>query len=65
MIKIMDYAQCGNDIFIRENEATGVEDIVADLIYDVRKNGDEALYRSPARGGHGRQVFRQRPSALL
>ena len=45
MIKIMDYAQCGNDIFIRENEATGVEDIVADIIYDVRKNGDEALYR--------------------
>ncbi len=45
MIKIMDYAKCGNDIFIRENEASGVEEIVADIIYDVRKNGDEALLR--------------------
>ncbi len=45
MIRIMDYALCGNDIFIRENEASGVEDIVADIIADVRKNGDEALFR--------------------
>ncbi len=45
MIRIMDYSSCGNDIFIRENEASGVEDVVADIIYDVRKNGDEALYR--------------------
>lgn len=45
MIKIMDYAKCGNDIFIRENEASGVEEIVADIIYDVRRNGDEALFR--------------------
>ena len=45
MIKIMDYAKCGDDIFIRENQASGVEDVVADIIADVRKNGDEALYR--------------------
>ncbi len=45
MIKIMDYARCGDDIFIRENEASGVENVVADIIADVRKNGDEALYR--------------------
>ncbi|MBQ7835785.1 MAG: histidinol dehydrogenase [Clostridia bacterium] len=45
MIRIMDYSKCGNDIFIRESSASGVEDIVADIINDVRKNGDEALYR--------------------
>lgn len=45
MIRIMDYSKCGNDIFIRESYASGVEDIVADIISDVRKNGDEALYR--------------------
>ncbi len=44
MIKIMDYELCGDDIFIRGDEATGVEDVVADIIYDVRKNGDKALY---------------------
>ena len=45
MIRIMDYSKCGNDLFIRESSASGVEDIVADIINDVRKNGDEALYR--------------------
>ena len=44
MIKIMDYSVLGEDIFIRGDEATGVEDVVADIIYDVRKNGDKALY---------------------
>lgn len=44
MIKIMDYGVLGEDIFIRGEEATGVEDVVADIIYDVRKNGDKALY---------------------
>lgn len=44
MIKIMDYALLGEDIFIRGDETTGVQDVVADIIYDVRKNGDKALY---------------------
>ena len=45
MIKIYKYGQVSNDeIFARENIDAGVEDIVLDIIYNVRKNGDKALY---------------------
>ncbi len=45
MIRIMDYAQCGDDIFIRGDLYTGdVSDTVADIINDVRNRGDEALF---------------------
>ena len=44
MIKIMNYAECGDDIFIRGDSATGVEDVVSAIINDVRENGDKALY---------------------
>ena len=45
MIKIYKYGEVSNDeIFARENIDSGVEDIVADIIYNVRKNGDKALY---------------------
>lgn len=45
MIKIYKYGEVSNDeIFARPDMATGVEDIVADIIYNVRKNGDKALY---------------------
>ena len=37
------------DIVSREMTAAGVEDVVADIIYDVRKNGDEALCRYAAK----------------
>ncbi len=44
MIKIYKYGEVSNDeIFARPDMKTGVEDVVADIIYDVRKNGDAAL----------------------
>ena len=46
MIKIYDSKKISLDeILIRENAASGVEDIVSDIIRDVRKNGDAALYK--------------------
>lgn len=45
MIKIMKYGQVPNsEIFARGMEAAGVEDVVADILADVKKNGDKALY---------------------
>lgn len=45
MIKIYKYGEVANsEIFARENIDAGVEDIVTDIIYNVRKNGDKALY---------------------
>lgn len=45
MIKIYKYGEVSNsEIFARENIDAGVEDIVTDIIYDVRKNGDKALF---------------------
>ncbi len=44
MIKIYNYGQVSNEeIFARENIAANVEAVVADIIADVRKNGDKAL----------------------
>ena len=46
MIKIMDYSKTSNEeIFYRGMAASGVEDIVAEIISDVRKNKDAALFR--------------------
>ncbi len=46
MIKILKYGQVDNaDIFARVDMKTNVESVVADIIYDVRKNGDESLLR--------------------
>ena len=46
MIKIMEYSNTSaEEIFARGISATGVEDIVADIIADVRKNGDKALFK--------------------
>ena len=45
MIKIYNYGEVPNsEIFARENISANVEDIVAEIIADVRKNGDEALF---------------------
>lgn len=45
MIKIYNYGEVPNsEIFARENISANVEDIVADIISDVRKNGDKALF---------------------
>ena len=45
MIKIYKYGEVSNsEIFARENIDAGVEDIVTDIIYNVRKNGDKALF---------------------
>ena len=45
MIKIYNYDEVPNsEIFARENISANVEDIVADIIADVRKNGDKALF---------------------
>ncbi len=46
MIKIMQYGETSNaEIFARTEPKMNVENIVADIIYDVRKNGDSALYK--------------------
>lgn len=45
MIKIYEYGTVKNEeIFKRVDVKTGVEDVVADIIYNVRKNGDKALF---------------------
>lgn len=46
MIKIYDINKITLDeILSRDTQATGVEDTVADIIADVRQNGDAALYK--------------------
>lgn len=45
MIKIYKYGEVSNDeLFYRQDMKTGVEDVVADIIDNVRKNGDKALF---------------------
>ncbi len=45
MIEILEYGQVSNDeIFARVEPTVNVEDIVADIIANVRKRGDAALY---------------------
>ena len=45
MIKIMKYGEVSYDeIFARAVPAVNVEEIVSDIIADVRKRGDEALF---------------------
>ncbi len=44
MIKILEYGQTPNsEIFSRVSPKANVEEIVADVIYNVRKNGDKAV----------------------
>ncbi len=46
MIKILKYGQIENDeIFSRMAPTANVEDIVSEIIADVRENGDAALYK--------------------
>lgn len=46
MIKILKYGQvCADEIFSRVTPEVNVEKIVSDIIADVRKNGDDALYK--------------------
>ena len=46
MIKIMKYGQVpAAEIFDRGADASSVADTVSEIIADVEKNGDEALYR--------------------
>ena len=46
MIKIYEYSALNNDeIFDRANPTGDVSAIVADIIEDVKANGDEALFR--------------------
>ncbi|MEG0035335.1 MAG: histidinol dehydrogenase [Oscillospiraceae bacterium] len=46
MIKIFDASKLSErEIFARNEELPDVSDTVADIIYDVRKNGDMALYK--------------------
>ena len=45
MIKIYKYGEVPNsEVFARDNIASNVEGIVADIIANVRKNGDKALF---------------------
>lgn len=45
MIKILKYGEVkAEEIFARAESAVNVEEIVADIIYNVRKNGDKALF---------------------
>ena len=46
MIKILKYGEvCADEIFSRVTPEVNVEEIVSDIIADVRKNGDDALYK--------------------
>ena len=46
MIRILKYGEVANDeIFARTESAINVEGVVAEIIADVRKNGDAALYK--------------------
>ncbi len=46
MIRIMDYSDTSNDeIFSRGMTATGFEETVAEIIADVKENGDKALFK--------------------
>ena len=50
MIKILKYNEVDNaEIFARFEPTSSVEDIVADIIANVRKNGDKALLKYTAR----------------
>ncbi|MEE1300942.1 MAG: histidinol dehydrogenase, partial [Acutalibacteraceae bacterium] len=45
MMKIYRYGEVSNDeIFARPDMKTGVSDVVADIIANVRAKGDEALF---------------------
>ena len=45
MIKILKFSEVSpEDVFGRAEATVNVEDIVTDIIYNVRKRGDEALY---------------------
>ena len=45
MIKIYKYGEVApEEIFARENDTTNVENVVTQIIADVRRNGDAALY---------------------
>ena len=45
MIKILKFSEVSpEDVFGRAEATVNVEDIVADIIYNVRKRGDKALY---------------------
>ena len=45
MIKILKYGQVAQDVILAQPEtAMNIEATVADIIYDVRKRGDAALY---------------------
>ena len=45
MIKILNYGEVSNDeIFARVVPSFNVTDIVAEIIDNVRKNGDKALF---------------------
>lgn len=46
MIRIMDYSDTSNDeIFSRGMTSTGLEETVAEIIADVKENGDKALFK--------------------
>ncbi len=46
MIKILKYSEIDNsEIFARQMDSDNVEQIVADIIEDVKSNGDSALYK--------------------
>ncbi len=44
MIKILDYEKAKGEIFKRQDNKINVEDIVKNILDDVSKNGDKALY---------------------
>lgn len=45
MIKILKYGEVPNsEIFARDNIASNVEEIVTDIIENVKNNGDKALF---------------------
>ena len=70
MIKICKYGEVPNsEIFARENIAANVEGVVAQIIADVRQNGDKALYAYAERFDKARltalEVTREEMEAAL
>ena len=50
MIRIMNYSEMtADEIFARSEPTADVSDIVASIIDDVRKNGDDAIIRYAAK----------------
>lgn len=59
MIKILKFNEVdSSEIFSRAQSNLNVEEIVTDIIYNVRKNGDKALYEYCEKFDKAKQIGR-------